>query len=432
MNKITNITRKEIFDVLLNTYTEDYFLLGNPQRRFNFWGTLMPADFLGRLYDLEKIQAKDKKFRNAKEELESLAYSVPTNYQWDWLFNDDRFPVKNGTDEELLDFICTVLHPEVRDEKELDFGTPLWQQVWQKLNMLVANDGYTIICDGSISNHVVFSWYDTAKQSLRMIEEKDITPFINLFVRNGYVLNFSTAEFNKFTKEIIGIELCSIYRISKGKSLVQFLHEGKDEDIKALLVKLFEHYENDKLYENERQKDSHYSNLYKICKKLIRKFNSNSSNTVIESYTKELTKRFSSDYMSSQMTLMIEMQKKNPTEAIGKAQELIESCCMTILEDRNEKIEKDWRVQQLVKATMKVLKVTPKDIPDEIPETEAIKALLGNLAVIAQNIATLRNKYGSGHGRSADYKGLEERHAKLAIGSAVTLVDFLWTSHKIR
>ena len=65
MNKITNITRKEIFDVLLNTYTEDY-LFGNPGRRFIFWGTLMPADFLGRLYDLEKIQAKDKKFRNAK------------------------------------------------------------------------------------------------------------------------------------------------------------------------------------------------------------------------------------------------------------------------------------------------------------------------------------------------------------------------------
>ena len=57
MNKITNITRKEIFDVLLNTYTEDY-LFGNPGRRFIFWGTLMPADFLGRLYDLEKIPPK--------------------------------------------------------------------------------------------------------------------------------------------------------------------------------------------------------------------------------------------------------------------------------------------------------------------------------------------------------------------------------------
>ena len=389
----------------------------------------MPADFLGRLYDLEKIPPKTNHYKNAKEELESLTSVARANCQPDWLFNDDRFPVKNGTDEELLDFLCTVLHPEVRDEKVQEFGTPLWQRVWEKLNMLVANDGYTITIDGSISNHVVFSWYDLTKQSLRTIEEGDITPFINLFVRNGYVLNFSTAEFNKFTKKIVGVELCSIYRNSKGKSLIQFLHEGKDEDIKALLSKLFEHYENDAQYENERKKDSHYSNLYKICKKKVRKFNL--SNTVIESYAKELTKKFSSDYMSSQMTLMIEMQKKNPTEAIGKAKELIESCCTTILEERNEKVGGDCTVLQLVKATMKVLKITPKDIPDETPESQAMKALLGNLAVIAQSLATLRNKYGSGHGKSADYKGLEERHAKLAIGSAVTLVDFLWTSHNM-
>lgn len=37
------------------------------------------------------------------------------NDQYDWLFNDDRFPIKDGTDEELLDFICSVLHPGVRD-----------------------------------------------------------------------------------------------------------------------------------------------------------------------------------------------------------------------------------------------------------------------------------------------------------------------------
>lgn len=93
MNKITNITRKEIFDVLLITYTEDY-LFGNPERRFIFWGTLMPADFLGRLYDLEKIPPKTNHYKNVKEELESLTSVARANCQPDWLFNDDRFPVK--------------------------------------------------------------------------------------------------------------------------------------------------------------------------------------------------------------------------------------------------------------------------------------------------------------------------------------------------
>lgn len=429
MNRITSITRNEIFDVLLNTFTEDY-LLGVPRRRFNFWGVLAPVDFLERLYNLENIPSKDKHYINAKEELDALKYNVPTDYQWDWLFKDDRFPVKNGTDEELLDFLCTVLHPEVRNDKDQDFGSPIWQMIWQKLNILVANDGYIISVDGSISNHVVYSWYDNTKQSLRTIKENDILHFYNLFARNGSVLNFSSEDFRKFTKSVIGLELCPIYINSKEKSFFQFLHEGKEEDVKLLLINLFEYYEKEDIYVKESQYDSHYINQYKICKRIINKFYT--SEKVIESYTRELTKEFSSEYMSFQTTLMIEMQKKNPTEAIGKAKELIESCCTTILKDRNKSIGKDWKIQQLVKATMEVLKITPKNIPDDIPESETMKALLGNLAVIAQNIATLRNKYGSGHGKSADFKGLEERHAKLAVGSAVTLVDFLWTSHRIR
>lgn len=49
---------------------------------------------------------------------------------------------------------------------------------------------------------------------------------------------------------------------------------------------------------------------------------------------------------------------------------------------------------------------------------------LGNLIAIAEGMTTLRNSYGSGHGRAASYKGLEERHAKLAVGSTITLVEF--------
>ncbi|WOZ86391.1 MULTISPECIES: abortive infection family protein [Segatella] len=49
---------------------------------------------------------------------------------------------------------------------------------------------------------------------------------------------------------------------------------------------------------------------------------------------------------------------------------------------------------------------------------------------MAEGMATLRNSYGSGHGRAASYKGLEERHAKLAVGSSITLVEFLWCTHE--
>lgn len=70
------------------------------------------------------------------------------------------------------------------------------------------------------------------------------------------------------------------------------------------------------------------------------------------------------------------------------------------------------------------------DIDDTIPAAKAIKQILGNLSAITEGIATLRNSYGSGHGRAASYKGLEERHAKLAVGSSILLVEFLWCTHE--
>ena len=100
------------------------------------------------------------------------------------------------------------------------------------------------------------------------------------------------------------------------------------------------------------------------------------------------------------------------------------------MEQNQITIDKRWDFTRLVDKTVKLLRITPKNIPDTAPESIAIKGLLQNLKIISQNIATIRNAYGSGHGKSASYKGLEERHAKLAVGSSITLVNFLWDSHE--
>lgn len=48
--------------------------------------------------------------------------------------------------------------------------------------------------------------------------------------------------------------------------------------------------------------------------------------------------------------------------------------------------------------------------------------VLGNLRAIPTKLAEIRNPFGCGHGKSASFQGLEERHAKLAAGSGVTLL----------
>jgi hypothetical protein len=49
-----------------------------------------------------------------------------------------------------------------------------------------------------------------------------------------------------------------------------------------------------------------------------------------------------------------------------------------------------------------------------------------------QGLAELRNLYGTGHGKEGSTKGLAARHAKLAVGAAITLADFLFDTHENR
>lgn len=252
--------------------------------------------------------------------------------------------------------------------------------------------------------------------------------FMKLFNRGGYVLNFSTNDFDVFTLESIGIPLCETYNQSKGKSLMSYISEAQEGDTIKLLKDLLDYYEAHYEYEIENNDD--YSKVYKRCKDIMGRILYNKN--PLASVAVDLKEKFSSEYLSSQIDLMLKMQSENPTEAIGKAKELVESCCKTILDENEIEWDKNWDVGQLTGETVKILKLMPKDIPDTAPAATEIKAILGNLRAIATNLAALRNPYGSGHGKSATYKGLEERHAKLAVGSSITLVSFLWDTHEMR
>jgi len=252
--------------------------------------------------------------------------------------------------------------------------------------------------------------------------------FMKLFNRGGYVLNFSTNDFDVFTMESIGVPLCDTYKQSKGKSLMTYISNASEDDTIKLLKNLLEYYEAH--YEYEIENDDEYSKTYSRCIDIMKRILYNEN--PLASTAVELKEKFSSDYLSTQIDLMLKMQSENPTEAIGKAKELVESCCKTILEENEVQWDKNWDVGQLAGKTVELLKLMPKDIPDTAPAAAEMKAILGNLRAIATNLAALRNPYGSGHGKSATYKGLEERHAKLAVGSSITLVGFLWDTHERR
>ena len=263
--------------------------------------------------------------------------------------------------------------------------------------------------------------------------------FLKLFNRGGYVLDFSTNDFDVFTLESVGVALCAKYGLSKGKSLTEYITKdaNKKDVIKLLndLLKYYkEHYEHEYTYSEDEdvfgysRYNAEYAKLYRKCQSYIDRVLN--VTTPLAANAEELKEKFSSEYLSKQIELMIKMQTENPTEAIGKAKELIESCCKTILDSKKVKWDKNWDMSKLTGEILNLLNLTPKNIPDSDPVSENIKAVLGNLRGITTKLAEIRNPYGSGHGKSASFTGLETRHAKLAVGCSITFVTFLWDTYE--
>lgn len=152
---------------------------------------------------------------------------------------------------------------------------------------------------------------------------------VNFLNQDGYVLDFTTTEFHVFTLKSIGIPLCEKYKASKGKSLISYIHEADEENVIKLLCDLIKHYEQSKQKENDETYNKGRISAYLECRYII---NRACNTTHITAITEDLKKKFDSDYTSDQINLMVKIKDENPTEAIGKAKELIESCCKTILE----------------------------------------------------------------------------------------------------
>lgn len=86
---------------------------------------------------------------------------------------------------------------------------------------------------------------------------------------------------------------------------------------------------------------------------------------------------------------------------------------------------KDKDGKKVQNNTLENLNLLPSNVQSTDRGADAIRAVLGNLRAIPTKLAEIRNPFGSGHGKSASFQGLEIRHAKLAVGSSVTFVDFI-------
>lgn len=241
-------------------------------------------------------------------------------------------------------------------------------------------------------------------------------------MKSGFVLGYSDRTFGDLIGETAGIDIhaekyCS-RGTSKGNKFRVFWEEEPDSIVGRVLLEIMREYK-----EAPRSEDLQ---LIEECEAITNRLLAGTPNL---SDLAELAAQFDADHLQQQIARMEDAVDSDPALAIGTAKELIETCCKTILEQRGESFGKNADISDLTKATFSQLKLTRDDIPDTAEGADSIKRVLSNLASISNEIARLRNLYGTGHGKVADASGLSPRHAKLAVGSAAALVRFLFESH---
>lgn len=271
-----------------------------------------------------------------------------------------------------------------------------------------------------------------------MISNIEKGVFLSLFIREGYVLDFSSADFDVFTMRSVGRPLCEHYGLSKGKSLNSFVNEASEADSQKLLLDLFEYYEahypteydHAQDFSSSTRFDSEKQVIYLKCKDISTR--EKSLQAPLDNSVTYLKLVFNSEYVSNQIGLLMEMRTKSPADAIGKSKDLIESCCKTILERQGEAWSSDDSVTQLAKRTAKVLAIDANEIDGSVEVGKLTKQVLGGLRGIASGVAEFRNKFGTGHGKEASFQELPIRHAKLIVGATITLVEYYWETYEWR
>lgn len=114
----------------------------------------------------------------------------------------------------------------------------------------------------------------------------------------------------------------------------------------------------------------------------------------------------------------------DPGQAIGSAKELAETAAKHVLEQYDEDPDAYDTFPRLIKAAIGKLDLSSEPLAEAKKGSTALAMLIGGLGQIAEGTATLRNLYGTGHGRTRR-DGAEGRHARLVVGACASLAAFL-------
>jgi hypothetical protein len=158
---VTPVTRRDITD----------YIAGNGVA---WWGRLDEVAFLARVFpDIEERPSTDYRFKTASGDIRQHREN---NSDWedDWIFDDERFGLRSGPDELFVFFLSQMLHPLVRSDGEET------RHLLADLNELLEADDWELIEAGQLSGRPIYE--GRRREAIKApIEAIDVDAYENLF-----------------------------------------------------------------------------------------------------------------------------------------------------------------------------------------------------------------------------------------------------------
>lgn len=129
---------------------------------------------------------------------------------------------------------------------------------------------------------------------------------------------------------------------------------------------------------------------------------------------------FDNEYQNNQAKELIAMINKDQVNAISLAKNYVEACLQTILTGRSSLDLDKLDMTQLLSETKKAFKLNSS-------KNAGVVKIIKGLSTILIGILELRNNKGSDHAHTSKIKPPSKIEARLAVDSAITLVNFFWS-----
>lgn len=115
-----------------------------------------------------------------------------------------------------------------------------------------------------------------------------------------------------------------------------------------------------------------------------------------------------------------ESVEKDPRDSITASCSFVEGVCKYILSELGVVLPVKQTIRPLVHAVLNALNLAP-----ETQDDEDLRRISGGLLHIAQRIGSLRTNFGDAHGPNSNGSTVLATYARLTLGSALTLANFL-------